>query len=101
MISGVRFREIREAKNLRQDDLVRRTGLQRCYTSALENGHKLPSIETLEKIARALEMQPYQVVYATDTSTLARTEDLPKGKWGASGKSARYLRKLTDCLSRM
>ena len=39
-----------------QADIERRTGLLRCYISRIENGHTVPAIETLEKIARALEV---------------------------------------------
>lgn len=102
MIIGDRLREIRESKNLSQGDIQNRTGLLRCYISRVENGHTVPTIATLDKIARALEVQLYQVFYEGDDlppSTL--TKNANADKWGSSGKSARYLRKLTDCLSRM
>lgn len=40
-----------------QGDIEKRTGLLRCYLSRVENGHTVPSLETLQKIARALDMQ--------------------------------------------
>ncbi len=55
MIISERLRELREAKQLSQGDIEKRTGLLRCYLSRVENGHTIPAIETLEKIARALE----------------------------------------------
>jgi transcriptional regulator with XRE-family HTH domain len=55
MIFGDRLREMREAKQLSQGDIEKRTGLLRCYISRVENGHTVPAIETLEKIARALD----------------------------------------------
>src|SRR6202051_2208945 len=57
MVIGDRLREIREAKNLSQGDIEKRTGLLRCYLSRVENGHTVPSLETLQKIARALDLQ--------------------------------------------
>jgi transcriptional regulator with XRE-family HTH domain len=51
---GRRLRELREARNLSQGDLEVRTGLLRCYTSRVENGHTAPSVETIEKYATAL-----------------------------------------------
>ena len=54
MIIGDRLREIRIEKDLSQGDIEKRTGLLRCYVSRVENGHTVPSIETLEKMARAL-----------------------------------------------
>ena len=51
---GRRLRELRESRNLSQGDLEVRTGLLRCYTSRVENGHTVPSVETIEKYASAL-----------------------------------------------
>ncbi len=47
---------MREEKKLSQGDIEKRTGLLRCYISRVENGHTVPAIETLEKLARALEV---------------------------------------------
>jgi transcriptional regulator with XRE-family HTH domain len=52
LMIGERLRTIRESKNLSQGDIERRTGLIRCYTSRVENGHTVPSIETLAKYAQ-------------------------------------------------
>jgi transcriptional regulator with XRE-family HTH domain len=54
VIIAERLRELRDAKNLSQGDIEKRTGLLRCYISRVENGHTVPSVETLEKMARAL-----------------------------------------------
>jgi transcriptional regulator with XRE-family HTH domain len=40
-------------------DIEKRTGLLRFYISRVENGHSIPAIETLEKFARAMDMQLY------------------------------------------
>jgi transcriptional regulator with XRE-family HTH domain len=60
---GERLRTIRESKNLSQGDIEKRTGLIRCYTSRVENGHTVPSIDTLQKYAQALEIPLYQLFY--------------------------------------
>src|SRR6202453_5321302 len=39
-----------------QGDIEKRTGLLRCYLSRVENGHTVPSLETLQKIAASLDM---------------------------------------------
>ena len=53
-----------QARNLlSQGDVEKRTGLLRCYISRVENGHTVPAIETLEKLARALEVPLYQLFY--------------------------------------
>jgi transcriptional regulator with XRE-family HTH domain len=57
---GAKLREQREAKNLSQADIEKRTGLIRAYTSRVEHGHTVPSIGTLEKYANALEVPLYR-----------------------------------------
>jgi len=54
-----RLRRLRLAKNLSQGDLENRTGLKRCYISRVENGITVPSLDTLEKLTRALEVPLY------------------------------------------
>jgi transcriptional regulator with XRE-family HTH domain len=104
MIIGDRLREMREAKQLSQGDVEKRTGLLRCYISRVENGHTVPAIETLEKMARALEVPLYQLFYDGDEPP--KLPDLLKQKssgeivWGSSGKDARYLSKLRRVLGR-
>lgn len=66
MIIGDRLRTIRESKKLSQGDIEKRTGLLRCYISRVENGHTVPAIETLEKMARALDMHLYEVLWEPD-----------------------------------
>lgn len=53
---GERIRDFRLQRGLSQGDIEQRTGLLRCYLSRVENGHTTPSLQTLNKIARALEM---------------------------------------------
>lgn len=54
---GIVIRSYRQKLGLSQGDLEKRTGLMRCYISRVENGHTVPSIETLSRIARALDAQ--------------------------------------------
>lgn len=53
---GVTIREFRLQRGMSQGDIEKRTGLLRCYLSRVENGHTVPSLETLQKIAAALEL---------------------------------------------
>jgi len=100
MIVGERLRVLREAKKLSQGDVEKRTGLLRCYVSRVENGHTVPSIETLEKMARAFEVPMYQMMYDGDKPPQARN-DTNDTAWGNSGKDARYLHKICHSLSGM
>lgn len=104
MIIGDRLRQLREEKKLSQGDIEERTGLLRCYISRVENGHTVPAVETLEKLARALEIPLYRVFYEAEEppklpSLLKRktSDDLA---WGSKGKDANYLRNLRRYLSR-
>ena len=104
MIIGERLRELREAKKLSQGDVEKRTGLLRCYTSRVENGHTVPAVETLEKFARALEVPIYTLFY--DGEEPPKPPKLPKGKasditWGNSGKQARLLEQFRRLMSHM
>lgn len=53
---GSIIRGFRLQKGMSQGDIEKRTGLLRCYLSRVENGHTVPSLETLQKIAGALEV---------------------------------------------
>jgi transcriptional regulator with XRE-family HTH domain len=63
MLIGERLRALREEKGLSQGDIEKRTGMLRCYTSRVENGHTVPAFETLEKFAHALGIPLYQLFY--------------------------------------
>jgi len=105
MIIGDRLRALREEKKLSQGDIEKRTGLLRCYISRVENGHTVPAIETLEKMARALEVPLYQLFY--DGEAPPDLPNLPKRKtadeiaWGSTGKELRFLTMFRRLLGRI
>jgi transcriptional regulator with XRE-family HTH domain len=76
MVIGARLKKLRESKALSQGDIEKRTGLLRCYISRVENGHTVPAVPTLEKMARALEVPMYQLFHDGDA-----TESVRKGKF--------------------
>ena len=53
---GETIRNYRLQKGMSQGDIEKRTGLLRCYLSRVENGHTIPSLDTLAKIAAAMEL---------------------------------------------
>lgn len=53
---GETIRSFRLLKGMSQGDIEKRTGLLRCYLSRVENGHTVPSLDTLAKIAGSLDM---------------------------------------------
>jgi transcriptional regulator with XRE-family HTH domain len=100
MVIGDRLRALREGKNISQADIEKRTGLLRCYISRVENGHTVPTIETLEKMARALEIPMYQLFYDREDPPNTKLRKIDGG-WGSSGRDARTLGKFRRLLSRM
>src|SRR5713101_940868 len=105
MIIGDRLRALREEKQFSQGEIEKSTGLLRCYISRVENGHTVPAIETLEKMARAFEVPLYQLFY--DGEEPPELPNLPKRRtadeiaWGSSGKDARFLTKFRRLLGRV
>jgi transcriptional regulator with XRE-family HTH domain len=105
MVIADRLRALRTGKNLSQGDLEKRTGLMRFYISRVENGHTVPSVETLEKFARALEVPLYYLFYEGEEPPTR--PDLPERRiardllWGISGKEARLLSRLRHHLGAM
>jgi transcriptional regulator with XRE-family HTH domain len=105
MIIAERLRALREEKKLSQGDFEERTGLLRCYTSRIENGHTVPSVETLEKYARVLEVPMYQLF--CDNEEPPKLPNFLKRKttndilWGNSGKDQRTLVKFCRLFGRM
>ena len=101
---GHRLTSLREEKRLSQGDIEKRTGLLRCYVSRVENGHTVPAMETLEKMARALEIPMYQLFYDGDEPP--KLPNLPKRNpsdeiaWGSSCKDGRFLTKLRRLLGK-
>ena len=104
MIIGDRLREMREEKRLSQGDIEKRTGLLRCYISRVENGHTVPAIETLEKMARALECPLYRLFYEGEgppkLPNLLKRKSSDEIVWGSTGKEARHLNKLRRLLGK-
>jgi transcriptional regulator with XRE-family HTH domain len=100
MAIGARIRQLREQKQLSQGDIERVTGLLRCYTSRVENGHTVPSLETLERYAAALGLPLYQLFYTGDEPpptpnlTPRRTLEELAEEEGKEGADARFLLKL-------
>jgi len=104
MVIGDRLRELREQKKFSQGDIETRTGLLRCYISRVENGHTVPSIETLEKFARALKVPMYQLFY--EGAEPPKLRNVPRRSigdeldWGSSGRDAEFLDKFRRVLGK-
>jgi transcriptional regulator with XRE-family HTH domain len=101
MVIAERLKALREQKQLSQGDIEKRTGLLRCYISRVENGNTVPAIETLEKMARAMEVPMYQLFYEGEQPPAPRLPRISDGDgWGSSGRDARTLGRLRRLLGR-
>ena len=105
MIIGERLRELREQKKFSQREVEQRSGLLRAYLSRVENGHTIPSIDTLEKWAKALEVPMYQLFYEgakpPEPSTMRVWKAPEEEVWGADGEDAVFLKKLRRLLRKI
>ena len=100
MVFAERLKALRKAKDMSQGEIEKRTGLLRCYISRVENGHTVPAIETLEKLARAMEMPLYQLFYDGDEKPPASKKPASAKEWGHSGKDSRRFERLRRLLSK-
>ena len=107
MVIGKRIRQLREMKKLSQGDIEETTGLLRCYISRVENGHTVPSLETLERFAGALGVPLYQLFYEnggtpeTPHPTPRKTiEELAEAE-GVTGHEDRFLAKIAQVSERL
>ncbi len=107
MLIGERLRQLREDKNYSQGDVEKASGLLRCYISRVEHGHTVPSLETLERFAAALDVPLYRLFYTgedtppTPNLTPRRSLEELAQEEGATGSDARFLLKLKGLLVRM
>ena len=105
MVIGDRLRALREKKKFTQGDIEKRTGLRRAHISSVENGRTVQTVETLEKLARALAVPMYQLFYDGEKSLALPIA--PKRKtsadiaWGSKGKDARLVAQFCRLFSRM
>ena len=53
---GMAIKTQRASLGISQEELAHRAGLHRTYVSDLERGVRNPSIDSIEKLARALEL---------------------------------------------
>jgi transcriptional regulator with XRE-family HTH domain len=100
---GHKLRDLREAKLLSQGDIGKKASLLQCYVSRVERGRTIPSVETLEKFANALEVPLYRLF--TDGKSI-RMPELLSGNGESErqtrrGKQVDDLRLFAEAFSRM
>ena len=93
---GSTIRDFRLHKGMSQGDIEKRTGLLRCYLSRVENGHTVPSLETLQKIAGALDLQLSQFFAEDQVSKEVSTLNLSEEEIRFLTQVQRYSANLSD-----
>ena len=58
---GKRIAALRRRQNISQEELAFRCDIHRTYIGALERGEKSPTIITVEKLARGLGIETFQL----------------------------------------
>ena len=107
MLIGQRIRQLREQRGLSHADLQNASGLSKSYISRVEHGHTVPSLETLEKFAAALDLPLYRLFYEreepppTPHLTPRRTLEELAEELATGGLRAKFLLKFRTLLSRM
>lgn len=107
MVIGTRLRSLREKKGMSQGDIEKSTGLLRCYISRIENGHTIPSLETLERFAGALSVPLYEIFYSGDggvpTPNLMDRPSLDElaAQPGKDGDEARFMLQFKGLLGKL
>lgn len=69
-IPGKTIRKLRLQKGMSQDLLSGLAGIARTHLSMIECGRKKPNLETIWKIALALEMRPSDLVFEIEQALL-------------------------------
>jgi len=107
MLIGTRLRLLREGKGLSQGDIEKSTGVLRCYISRIENGHTIPSLETLQRFAAALDVPLYRLFYVGDGEATTPPPDRSKSldelatEPGKRGEEARFMIQFKTVLARL
>lgn len=66
IIFGNRLRTLRLSQNISQEELAFRSGLHRTYVSSVERGERNISLANISKLAKALDVEPYELLRIKD-----------------------------------
>ena len=100
LVIGDTLKALRQQKKLSQGDIEKRTGLLRCDISRVENGHTVPSVNTLGKMARALEIPMYRLF--TDDAHVQKPDiSFSKGETAHNKKIDALVRSFAKVLARV
>lgn len=66
---AVNLRDLRQRAGLSQEELAARCGVHRTYIGSVERGERNITLDTLQKIAKALETDPLRLLMAEERRT--------------------------------
>ena len=99
---STRLRQIRKARKLSQREVQRQTGLGQALIAKLENGYRVPRVETLTILAQAYGVPLYYFFYDAKKARMALKE--PKHEirdWASQGRGLRQFTRLKHALARL
>jgi transcriptional regulator with XRE-family HTH domain len=100
MVIGERLKQIREHKDWSQGEIEKRTGLLRAYVSRVENGHTVPTLDTLGKWSQALGVSMAELF--SENGQTPKALDVPATKTKKLGRAGKNgLRRLSQAFARM
>lgn len=71
---GVNVRRMRQLRKISQETLAQRCGIYRTYLSRIESGRANPSLLVIAALARALEMEPSDLLLPDCVAALTRMD---------------------------
>jgi len=107
MFIGKRIKQLRERRGLSQGDIEAVSGMLRAYISRVEHGHTIPSVDTLERFAAALDVPLYHLFCEEEDAppaaklTPGKATDVIAGQSREGGSEARMLTMLKGLTQRM
>ena len=75
---GKKIQSIRKAKGLTQEKLAELIDIETPSLSYLETGKYAPSVETLQKLSKVLDVKPWEFYFFTDLSDEDKKYELKK-----------------------
>lgn len=90
---GKKIQSIRKAKGLTQERLAELIDIETPSLSYLETGKYAPSVETLQKLSKVLNVKPWEFYFFTELSDEDKKNELKK----ALDENPKLIKMLYNC----